>query len=153
MRRTRTKTLTVCVALGLLAAGACRAPNQAPPPVVSHEIAAVDPAYAELEARLEALAAQDMASWTRGNMFVEASRYGDRWPFTVQSGILRCTRGEGVLASRLFVTFEGGGIRYGLNGAARGVGGFEDGQRIQKSGTHGVDRQAFIDLGLTLCGS
>jgi hypothetical protein len=82
---------------------------------------------------------------------VKDSDFGDRWPFTVPAGTLRCVR-ESLRSDRLFVTLDtGNGIEYGLNGSAREFG-FPDGLRILKPGKTGADIQPFITRGLALCG-
>lgn len=78
---------------------------------------------------------------------ITATEYGPRWPFTLESGTLRCQKDR----TRQYVTFDDGqGVQYGLNGAARGLG-FPDGLTILKPGKTGADLQPFIDRGLTLC--
>ena len=50
---------------------------------------------------------------------VASVEYGDKWPFTVDSGWLRCER-ESLRSQRLFVTLDTGhGIYYALNGSQR----------------------------------
>lgn len=85
---------------------------------------------------------------TSDGIRVTQTEYGARWPFTVTDGTLRCYTDR----TRQFVVFDtGNGIQYGLNGAARGVGGFPDSKAIMKPDTFGVHLQPLIDRGLTLC--
>ncbi len=42
---------------------------------------------------------------------INKDQFGERWPFTVDRGILRCEHG-------MYVTFENNGLIYGVNGAA-----------------------------------
>ncbi len=49
------------------------------------------------------------------------SEYGDKWPFTVEEGVLSCTdTGRTVGTTRMLeVTFTANGVTYGLNGTAK----------------------------------
>ena len=47
---------------------------------------------------------------------ITQAEFGDRWPFSVAEGVLRCDGSGGTGA----VTFEAGGTVYALNGIARG---------------------------------
>ena len=47
-----------------------------------------------------------------------AQQLGDRWPFTVDAGIVRCAGSA--------VTFEADGVIYALNGTARGSGAYAE---------------------------
>jgi hypothetical protein len=49
---------------------------------------------------------------------IRAEEFGADWPFTVDSGRLRCE----VDGPRQYVTFEATGLTYAVNGAARGTG-------------------------------
>lgn len=79
---------------------------------------------------------------------VTQSEYGDRWPFTVTEGTLRCYNDP---PRKHVVLDAGNGVQYGLNGAARGAGKFPDSKQIMKPERFGVHLQPFIDRGLTLC--
>ena len=80
---------------------------------------------------------------------VTAAEYGDKWPFKATEGTVRCE----MPYTRPLVSFDpGDGVRYGLNGAARGAGNMPDGMSLVKPGKVGVDVQPFIDIGLRLCG-
>ena len=81
---------------------------------------------------------------------ISRADYGPAWPFTVESGALKCQR-EGGGSPRLFVTLNtGDGISYGPNGSARSFG-FPDHVSILLPGKTGADVQPFITLGLELC--
>lgn len=87
-----------------------------------------------------------------GSISVTADEYGDAWPFAVNSGRIRCTKyAPDTNTRRPYVLFVAGDVEYGINGAAKGVGGFPDGLTILKPGKTGADLQPFIDRGLTLC--
>lgn len=81
---------------------------------------------------------------------VTSAEYGDRWPFTIDEGTLRCDA-ESRRSRRLFVTLDDGtGIMYALNGSARSFG-YPDHKSILKPGKTGADLRPFIERGLTLC--
>jgi Protein of unknown function (DUF2511) len=81
---------------------------------------------------------------------VARADYGDRWPFTIERGTVRCTR-DSPQSSRLLVTLDTGtGIQFGLNGAAIAFG-FPDVADALQPGKTGADVQPFIDLGVPLC--
>src|SRR5262245_2555590 len=86
-----------------------------------------------------------------GSPGLEVSRdqFGAAWPFAAERGTIRCvTRSD-----RPLVTIDtGDGIQYGINGAARGFGGFPDGLKILQPEKVGADLQPFIERGLALCG-
>jgi hypothetical protein len=83
----------------------------------------------------------------RSTIRVTQQEFGERWPFTVPEGRLRCDKD----GAREYVTLDTGkGIYYALNGSARSFG-FPDSKTIQKPGTTGADLQPFIDRGLRLC--
>jgi hypothetical protein len=78
---------------------------------------------------------------------ITRAEYGDaKWPFTIDTGTLRCTNGA--------VTLEHKGLRYPLNGTARMVMkqqpklGFRDSKEILKPGGSLL---ALIERGLSLC--
>jgi Protein of unknown function (DUF2511) len=48
---------------------------------------------------------------------VRQADFGYAWPFTVPEGVLSCVSDAG----RQAVIFEAGGVRYGVNGTARGA--------------------------------
>jgi hypothetical protein len=78
---------------------------------------------------------------------VSAAEYGDRWPFELVRGTLRCDND----GARKYVTFDAGnGIWYALNGSAKSFG-YPDAKAIQKPSTTGIHLQPFIERGLTLC--
>lgn len=78
---------------------------------------------------------------------VSAAEYGERWPFTIAVGTLRCD----VNGQRKAVRLDTGtGIQYGINGAAKTLG-FPDSAAVHKPGVVGVDLQPLIERGLTLC--
>lgn len=78
---------------------------------------------------------------------VSSTEYGERWPFTVASGTLRCDRD----GPRQYVTLDTGkGIYYALNGSAKSFG-YPDSADILKSGKTGADLQPLIQRGLTAC--
>jgi hypothetical protein len=86
----------------------------------------------------------------RPGLAVSRADYGDRWPFTVERGTLRCTP-ESPRSDRRFVTLETDKrIEFGLNGAAIGFG-FPDVREALQPGKTGADVQPFIALGLPLC--
>lgn len=77
---------------------------------------------------------------------VSATEFGDRWPLTVTSGILRCDRNR----DAIYVTIDTGkGIYYGLNGSARGF--YPDSRELWKPGIRPMDLQPLIDRGFALC--
>src|SRR5262245_41973470 len=81
---------------------------------------------------------------------VSRADYGERWPFTMEAGTIRCTP-EGPQSTRTFVTLDTGtGIQFGLNGAARTFG-YPDVTDALQAGKTLADVQPFIALGLPLC--
>lgn len=82
---------------------------------------------------------------------VHQDDYGDAWPFTVESGVIRCLTGERVV-------FESGGVTYAINGLARGAmeqQGWSDVGEIWRDNPEGpapkVSLDGMISLGLGLC--
>lgn len=75
-------------------------------------------------AEAERKAAEEKAAAERGEVTITREEYGDAWPFTVDSGVLRGvptgqrTAGGTEIAE---VTFTTGGKTYALNGTARGA--------------------------------
>jgi hypothetical protein len=68
---------------------------------------------------------------------VSAAEYGDRWPFSLEAGTLKCER-ESASSSRLLVTLDNGdGIMYALNGSAKSFG-YPDSASILKPGKTGA---------------
>ena len=90
-----------------------------------------------------ATAASSLASNER---HISASDYGDRWPLTVEDGILRC---EGARA----VVFIAGGRAYGVNGTALTMG-YPEIDPIWAVGEYAPrkDIGPLIGDGLALCG-
>lgn len=82
----------------------------------------------------------------RRGITVSRAQYGDAWPLTIESGILACD-GPGS-AVTLIVP---GGKRYALNGRARGMHRWEDGQDILSEGMTGADLSGLVGAGLALC--
>lgn len=78
------------------------------------------------------------------------AEFGDKWPFSVSEGTLRCEGSGGAGA----VTFEAGGKVYGVNGTAKGRGlpGIEPIWLDDSSGL-GLKKSVgpIIDRGLQLC--
>ena len=77
---------------------------------------------------------------------------GDRWPLTVESGVLRC-KGSGGVGE---VTFASGGTVYAVNGNAKATGRYADISAIWSDDPlqPGIkaDMAALADAGLRLCG-
>ena len=87
---------------------------------------------------------------------INAKSYGTAWPYPVYSeGKIRC-RIEG----RPMALIEMGGVEYGLNGAAMGVGGYADPRPMMRRNDMGTYDQAanssageMLRLALSLCDS
>lgn len=79
---------------------------------------------------------------------VSAADFGDDWPLTVQSGVLRCGRS-------MAVTFTHGGWEYAINGVARSREGFRPIQEIWQDNPEipGTKKSIapLIERGLELC--
>lgn len=85
---------------------------------------------------------------------VTLQEYGDRWPFTVESGVLECGR-SGVTDA---VTFTSGGTTYSLNGTADTFAsskGWADVGPIWRDNPAGpgpkVDLSPLVTRGMALC--
>lgn len=82
---------------------------------------------------------------------VTQAEYGDRWPFTVPEGTVRCSGTAGAGA----VTFEAGGRTYAVNGTARTQKTFPDIDPIWRDSPNGLGLKVsigpIIDKGLSLC--
>lgn len=82
----------------------------------------------------------------QNTLAVSASEYGETWPFTFDSGQLGC--------DRMAAYVEHDGIKYALNGVARGVAGMHPTEEVWKdAATPGlkVDIGPMIEKALSLC--
>lgn len=83
---------------------------------------------------------------------VTAAEYGDKWPFMVESGIVRCVNGRNGIGE---VVFSSGGKTYAVNGVAKQTDQYADITPIWKddpqiSGAK-ISIGPILDLGLSLC--
>ena len=84
----------------------------------------------------------------RASVAITRAEYGDRWPFTVDRGVLQCVQLKGSIAT---VTFSG----YALNGTAKQLKRYRDVAAIWRSnpkspGTK-ISIGPLITRGLALC--
>jgi hypothetical protein len=88
---------------------------------------------------------------------ITRQEYGQRWPFTVEDGILACRdTGVTVGATKMKeVTFTANGVTYAVNGTAKGNKAYAniDGIWAEDPERPGLkkDIQPIIDMGLQLC--
>lgn len=86
---------------------------------------------------------------------VLAADYPDAWPWPdFASGRLSCRNGSFGGVRRPLVLIELGNTKYGLNGAAIGVGEYPDARTLMgrdEFGAYAGDSGVFIDMGLELC--
>lgn len=82
---------------------------------------------------------------------LSADTFTDAWPFTVDSGVLRCNAGA--------ITFESGGVTYAVNGTAMGridANGWVDVDAIWADNPDGltpkINMAPVISAGSALCG-
>lgn len=79
---------------------------------------------------------------------VTQAEYGDRWPFTVSEGTVRCVGASSVV-------FDGGGRTYAVNGTARTQTDFPDIDPIWRDSPTGLGLKVnigpILDKGLSLC--
>lgn len=74
---------------------------------------------AEEQAATARKSAEEKAAAERGEVTITREEYGDAWPFTVESGVLRGAHRTVVGTELTDVTFTTGGLTYALNGTAR----------------------------------
>jgi uncharacterized protein DUF2511 len=149
--------LFACCVFGLaLGALAPRPTAQAPTPVAAAAqptTAETDPTKAPAATEVPATATprptrtpKPTAGPERG--YIQRSDLGDKWPFTVESGTVRCLTGTRIV----FVT---GGLVYAVNGTARGSKQYLDVATIWKDNPEiagaKMDVGPIIALGLSLC--
>lgn len=84
---------------------------------------------------------------------VTAGDFGEKWPLTVDAGVLRCEPHAGKTSQVTFM--DGNGTIYAVNGIASGTGRFQDIDVIWAPATDGVGLKKnispLIDAGLALC--
>jgi hypothetical protein len=86
---------------------------------------------------------------------ISLAQYGTDWPFTRSSGTLSCIDAKPGGVPRPYVVVEFDGTKYGLNGAAQGVGGYRSADEIRKRDADGLFTvgkvHRLIEDGLALC--
>ena len=86
---------------------------------------------------------------------VSMTDYGQDWPFTRSSGTLSCIDAAPGGVARPYVIIEFGGIEYGLNGAAKGIGAYKSSDEVTKRDADGLftigNVHRLIEEGLALC--
>ncbi len=87
--------------------------------------------------------------WPSTGREVTRQEFGDRWPFTVERGVVICLVGH-------VAVFRAGGVTYALNGLARQRGGYADIRPIwlddpEYPGLLKVSLGPILDAALDLC--
>lgn len=72
-------------------------------------------------------------SITSHDASVEAASYGSQWPYPgYRKGVIACSNRSSCGVRRPVATIELGGVKYGLNGAAKGVAGYPGDRTLMK---------------------
>jgi hypothetical protein len=86
---------------------------------------------------------------------ISADQYAEDWPFSRSAGTLSCIDATPGGVRRPYVIVEFDGVKYGLNGAAKGVGNYLPADAATKRDAHGLftigDVRRLIEEGLELC--
>jgi hypothetical protein len=84
-----------------------------------------------------------------------AAQYAEDWPFTRPAGTLSCIDATPGVVRRPYVIVEFDGIKYGLNGAAMGVGNYRSADEVRQRDADGLftigDVGRLINEGIELC--